>query len=141
MEKNSLIRTVYLYLFSIIGLALVAIGGVMFADMGLKTFLFTKAEDPERISQEYNYYGAVPVALERMEEFQEGAELTDKEKAAVKSWYQDYKRWQEARREVDYLASRRHRDASRNLSFIIIGLPLYLYHWRIIKREIRESRA
>jgi hypothetical protein len=138
MEKHSLVRTIYLYLFTVVGLALLTIGAVRFADMGLKAFVFTKAEEPERVSQEYNYYSLSPILPERIEEYQENQELTDQEKAAVKEWYQDYKRWKEAQSKVNYLASRRHEDASLNLSFILIGLPLYLYHWGIIRRETQR---
>ena len=35
-----LIRTIYLYLFALLGLALLTIGGVRFVDMGLKAFVF-----------------------------------------------------------------------------------------------------
>ena len=41
--------------------------------------------------------------------------------------------------EVNYVTAKRHRDASLNLSLILIGLPLYLYHWRIIKKETKNK--
>ena len=48
MGKHSLIRTIYLYLFACLGLVLLTIGGVRFLDMGLKAFVFTKAEQEQR---------------------------------------------------------------------------------------------
>jgi hypothetical protein len=140
MNKHSLVRTIYLYLFTIIGLTLLVIGTVHFVNMGLKAFVFTRAEDPERISQEYRYYGTAPLPEEKFQEYQEGGELTDQEKAAIKAWYQDYDEWKERESEIDYLTSRRHEEASRNLAFILIGLPLYLYHWQIIKRETKDNK-
>lgn len=62
-KPRSLIRTIYLYLFALVGLALLTTGTVRFVDMGL--------------------------------------------------------------------------DASINLAMILVGLPLYLYHWQIIGRETR----
>ena len=44
-----LIRTLYLYFFALVGLILVTIGGVRFVDMALKAFIFTKAEERERL--------------------------------------------------------------------------------------------
>jgi hypothetical protein len=140
MNKHSLIRTIYLYLFTVVGLTLLVIGTVNFVSMGLKAFVFTRAEDPERISQEYRYYGTAPLPEGKFQEYQEGGELTDQEKAAIKTWYQDYNEWKERESEIDYLTSRRHEEASRNLAFILIGLPLYLYHWQIIKRETKDNK-
>jgi len=39
---------------------------------------------------------------------------------------------------IDPVTCRRHKDAFLNLAMILIGLPLYLYHWRIIKRETQD---
>jgi hypothetical protein len=130
-----LIRTVYLYLFALIGLVLLTIGSVKFVDMALKTFVFTRADEPERIRQEYGYYSSFPVSVSKVEEYQAEEGLQEEEKAALAQWLKDYEEWQEAEAKIDYLASQRHREASNNLAFILIGLPLYLFHWRIIKRE------
>ena len=43
-EHYPLIRTIYLYLFALVGLALLISGSVRFVNMGLKAFVFTKAE-------------------------------------------------------------------------------------------------
>jgi len=144
MEKHSLVRTIYLYLFALIGLVLLTIGTVSFVDMGLKIFIFTKAEEPQRIRQEYKHFGTVPISIERIEKYQKGGELTEgelteEEETAIKKWYQNYKQWQEAEAKIDYLTSQRHEDASKNLAFILIGLPLYLFHWRIIRKETKNK--
>ena len=51
---------------------------------------------------------------------------------------QNYKEWEEQSEVVDPITSKRHRDASINLSLILIGLPLYLYHWGFITRETKS---
>jgi hypothetical protein len=137
MEKHPLIRTIYLYLFTIVGLALLTAGGVRFVNMGLKAFVFTKADEPQRIQQKS--YISAPIAVERVEKYQEGEELSAEEKAAVKQWLEDYKKWQEESAKIDYVVSERHRDAATNLAMILIGLPLYLYHWSVIKKETKEK--
>lgn len=35
----------------------------------------------------------------------------------------------------EYRASQRQRDAAQALAFIIIGLPIYIYHWRIVRKK------
>jgi len=139
MKKHSLIRAIYLYLFALIGLALLIIGSVKFVDMGLKAFVFTKAEESQEVRQMYKYYSVPPFSMDKVKEYQEEVELSTEEKAAVEQWVIDYERWQEAEAKIDYLASQRQEEASNNLAFILIGLPLYLFHWRIIRRETREE--
>lgn len=89
------IRTIYLYLFTIIGLSLLVSGSVQFVDMGLKAWVFTQAD----VRYEYPIYP-------------EGEQP-----------------------KIDYVTSDRHRDASNALAMIAVGLPLYLYHWGVIKKE------
>ncbi|MFC1756979.1 hypothetical protein ACFLZC_02405 [Patescibacteria group bacterium] len=138
MKKNSLIRTIYLYAFALLGLVLLTISGIRFIDMGLKAFVFTKAEDQEKI---YNERPVVPYAIEKYSGAGDDLEIafTDEEKLAIRNMIDDYAEWKERSDEGDPITSRRHRDASVNLSMIIIGLPLYLYHWIIIKRESKKD--
>lgn len=128
MEHYPLIRTTYLYLFALVGLILLTIGVARFLDMGLKAFVFTKAEQPERIREIYS-----PIPLEKVENYQETEELvlTEEEKQTFQLWLKDYKQGEK----IDYVASKRHREASSSLAMILIGLPLYFYHWRIIRKE------
>ncbi len=139
INKHSIIRTIYLYLFTLVGLALLIIGTVKFIDMGLKTFVFTKAEEPEAVQQRY-YSDPVNIYAFKLENLQDDEELTQEERQTLKEFLADYKELQEKEEKIDYLASKRQREASNNLAMIIVGLPLYLYHWRIIKRETKEAK-
>lgn len=140
LEKHSLIRTIYLYLFTIVGLALLVIGSVKFIDMGLKMFVFTKAEEPERLQQMY-YYPTPVSSISKLETYQDSEELTTEEKETLKTFLANYKDWAEKEAKIDYLVSNRQKQASNNLAMILVGLPLYLYHWRIIKRETKEKES
>lgn len=142
LEKHPLVRTIYLYLFTIVGLALVVSGSVRLLDMGLKVFIFTKADDQQKLQ---NYYSSpiVPVSsIEKIQNYQQSTstELTAEEKATLKTWLVDYQKYQEQASKIDYLASQRQRDASSSLAMILVGLPLYLYHWRIIRKETKEEK-
>jgi len=142
LEKHGLVRTIYLYLFALVGLALVVSGTVRFLDMGLKMFIFTKAEDIDKIQQRYNYPSyPVPLSIEKMQSFQgsTSTELTSEEKTTLKNWLADYEKWREDESKIDYLVANRQREASNNLAMILVGLPLYLYHWGVIRKETREK--
>lgn len=135
--KNSVIRTIYLYLFTLIGLALMVVGTVRLLDMGLKMFVFIKAEEPEKIQSRYIPSPVFP--LEKLEQAEQGSELTEEEKIQLKRFLEDYKKFQEEQGKIDYLTSNRQREASNSIAMILVGLPLYLYHWRIIRRETKEA--
>ena len=32
-------------------------------------------------------------------------------------------------------AAQRQRDLVRDISFIVVGIPLFAYHWRVIRRK------
>ncbi len=146
-KKTGTIRTIYLYLFSLVGLTLIVIGSVRFVDMGLKAFVFTKADDEARLNEIQppirNLYG---IAAEKSDGTLSPAEtvsLTEEQRASIGQWIEDYNRWLERRDEIDVVVARRHRDASTNLALILIGFPLYLYHWRLVRRDswLKEDRS
>ncbi|MFH1461294.1 MAG: hypothetical protein ABIF84_02640 [Patescibacteria group bacterium] len=136
--KHSLIRTIYLYLFALVGLVLLVIGTVNFINMALKAYVFTKAEDEERL---YKITPPMPERIDQVKEIAQGEEvkLTNDQLYSIKSWLIDYQTWKERSEKIDPILSRRHRDASINLSLIIVGLPLFLYHWRIIRKETKNK--
>jgi hypothetical protein len=105
----SWVKKIYIYLFSAIGLVLVIIGGVQIINLGLKVFIFTKAdiyvEYPRPIVSEEGVVEETEISKEELEEFQK-----------------------------ENLASRRQRQAANAIALIIIGSPLFLYHWQLAKK-------
>ncbi len=139
MNHYPLIRTIYLYLFTLLGLVLLVIGGVRFVDMGLKTFIFTKADEEQRFMSKQPFYTPYPVdCLGKSAKSQGDSDFSEQEKADIKQWLVSYKEWKKDRSEIDPITSSRQRDASMNFALLLIGLPLYMYHWMIIKKETRK---
>ena len=136
-----LIRTIYLYLFAIIGLVLVVIGSVGFLNMGLKAFIFTKAEEEQRM---YEKQPTMPYQLDMVKNAEtlsaDKTNLTEEEKTLIRQWLADYKNWQDTSAKIDTVTAQRHRDAATNLAMILVGLPLYLYHWGVIKKETKSAK-
>ena len=99
------LRLLYLYLFSFVGLLITVIGSVQIIDLGLKTYVFKVAE--------YTYYPE-PVAIDGKPTI-----------SAVEL---------ERRNQIE-LSNQRKRQLSTSLSLILVGIPLYLYHWKTIKKE------
>lgn len=104
------VKKIYIYLFSAVGLILVIIGGVQLIDLGLKTWVFTKADI-------YYNYPAPKVVSDK------GQEIQEPDPKAVEEY------------QKNDLVSRRQRQASIALSMIIIGAPLFLYHWSLARHQ------
>lgn len=99
------IRVFYLYLFSFVGLLIVVIGSVRMVDLGLKFFVFKDADRYEYFSTPIDEKGAIP---------------------------DESKLREQAMREQ---SRNRQREFSSAFAMIVVGLPLYFYHWKTIQKE------
>jgi hypothetical protein len=99
------LRLLYLYLFSFVGLIIVVIGSIQLIDLGMKTYVF-KVSDRSYYSEPIREDGKQTLSVEEIEE-----------------------------RNVAEESNQRKRQLSVSLSMIIIGAPLYIYHWKTIKKE------
>jgi len=126
-------RTLYLYLAALIGLFLVTIGGVRLVDLGLRTWVFTEADRMESV---HMYQPPIPQALERVRAASgDETQFSPEERAAIRQWLSEYEEWQRRTAGADPVVARRQSSAASSLAMILIGLPLYLYHWGTIRRE------
>jgi len=123
MEKKELIRWVYLYLFTVVGLVLVVIGAVQLIDLGLKAYVFTKADT--YIS--YPEYPVKPISAIDQKEIV----LTPEQQA---KYDEERKAADEANRQ-----SQRQRTAANSVALLIVGAPLISDHWSRIQKGRRHS--
>ena len=112
MEKKEIIRLIYLYLFSTIGLLLIIIGSVKILDIGLRTFVFQGAD--------IYYFPSLPF-------YPEG------EKWSQEEWKKQVEEQQKA--EEMNRRAQKQREISTSLSMIFVGLPLFLYHWKLVQKN------
>lgn len=99
------LRLLYLYLFSFVGLLITVIGGIRIVDLGIKSYIFPEADT----------YEIYPMSKIEGEPTQTREELVAQQKRDT--------------------TRNRQRELSGSASMIIVGLPLYLYHWNTIKKE------
>jgi len=99
------LRLLYLYLFSFVGLLIVVIGSIQMVDLGLKTFVFKNAD---------NYFYPMNTGKD------------DPNFVSV----EDQKKQQE-----QSTRAQREQQLVNSISMIVVGLPLYLYHWKTIGKE------
>lgn len=115
--KSFNIRLLYLYLFSFVGLLITVIGCIRLLELGMKVYVFKGAD-------QYSYYEAKSLTPDG----------TTKEMTAEEQ--QAYDEKQKKQQEEETVRSRQ-REFSGALAMIIVGSPLYLYHWRTIKKEAK----
>ncbi|MBK35066.1 MAG: hypothetical protein CME26_05990 [Gemmatimonadetes bacterium] len=133
MPQSERIRTIYLYLLSLIGIVMVVIGGSGFVSMALKAFFFTQADDERFL---YREMPPKPYGVAQAQSLGGGeGEVVFRDSIQARRYQEALDEYLDRRERVDPATSQRHRDAASNLSFILIGLPVYLYHWRLIRRD------
>ena len=132
---NSWIRVVYYYLFALVGLVLVVISLVNGINLVLKMTIFQQA-DLDTYS--YQKQPPTPASLERQAvDLENNKELNLKEtdKQEIQNWLADYKAWKEQQAKIDPIVAQRQREASNAIAMLIIGLPLFLFHFLMIRKE------
>lgn len=113
MVNNNLmkfsIRLLYLYLFAFIGLLVTVIGSVRVVQLALKIYVFKGAD-------RYTAY-VTPLYPEGKPEM-------------------DPRDVEEQRRINEIESNRqRQREVADSAAMILVGVPLYLYHWKTIQKE------
>jgi len=105
------IRTLYLYLFSFVGLLIIVFGSISILNTALKAYVFKDAD-------KYEIY------LGQGETNPDGT-LATKEDIA--------------KRQDKELTRQRQRELSNALSMLAVGIPLYLYHWKTLQKENKDK--
>lgn len=116
----TIIRKIYLYLFSLVGLVLVIIGCVNLVNLALKAYVFTAAD------QYYTYPIAAPASVDKSVNTTTTVPASPSD-AQMKA-YQDMQ-----------TTSSRENTAASAIAMIIVGIPLYYYHWRVIQRDKEKN--
>ena len=103
------IKLLYLYLFSFIGLLVVVIGSIRLVDLGLKVYVFKGADE----------YGISYPVMEPTKIATDDARIQIE---AVKN------------QKIETVRNRQ-REFSGAIAMVLVGLPLYLYHWKKIQSQ------
>jgi len=115
----SWIRKVYLYLVALISLVIIVTGSIQLIDLGLKQWVFTKAD------QDYYY----PVAKLDCTVFSESERIKMPECNDP-----DYQA-REEQRQRDSRDSQKQRQASTAIAMIVVGTPVFYFHFKLARKE------
>lgn len=103
------LRLLYLYLFSFVGLIIVVFGSIQLVDLSLKTYVFKNADR----------YPIYPISVPKTDPSYISAD--------------DQKKQQD-----EQVNQQRQQQLVNSISMIVVGLPLYLYHWKTIGKESKS---
>src|SRR5581483_485957 len=108
------LKKAYLYLVSTISIIIVVVGGIMLINLGLKAWVFTKADR----------YSSYPCALQPASPDGKPAAGCDLAQIAAQQKMDDENR-----------QSQRQRDAAQAIAMIIVAAPVWYYHWKLARKE------
>ncbi len=112
MSAIEWVKKIYIYLFSAIGLIIAVTGLIQLINLGLKSWIFTKAD---------NYY-SYPMPVSSPDKGQ--ATQQQPNQVAIDEY------------QKNNMESQRQSSASNAIAMIIVGAPLFLYHWRLARKEM-----
>lgn len=109
------IRLLYLYLFSFIGLLVVVIGTIRLVQLGIKVYVFKGAD---QFAPAY-----APITTPDGKTIAQTKVQIDEQKKA----------------NDDETKKQREREVAEAVAMLIVGIPLYKYHWNIIQKESKKK--
>jgi hypothetical protein len=143
-DAKAFIRTVYLYLFSLVGLFILIFGSIGMIRLAITTWVFPQADAPyfsKPIFPGERSIDSEETLVKGIDNCQTTCNLSEENKTALVSWLKDYNVWKEGQVDPKIEVSRqRQRQLSEYLAMILIAIPLYLYHWTLIKKDARNRQ-
>jgi hypothetical protein len=137
--KLNSIRTIYFYLIALIALMMIVWGTVDLANLGLTTWVFKNADQADYYAPPMPYLSAPEIKTgEAIAGCAEKCDLTADEKQQIKNWLVDYKNWQDEQGVLK--VARKQKNAVRDISMLVVAIPLFLWHWKMISKETKEAK-
>ncbi len=137
-STKTLIRNIYLYLATFVGLMMIVIPAGQLLKLGMQAWIFPLAMD-----QEYKYEETYPVKpyISRIDENTDLAtiKLTTEEIDILTNWQMDYKTWQESHGGIDWKMARIQQQTTNNLSILLVGLAVFLAHGYVLRKDKKKG--
>ena len=118
-EPRSILKMIYLYILSFVGIIITVVASIGFVDMILKNYV---------LSVEPSMYYYDMCSVEKTGKENENMTSPTKEERDICIEEQSVRVKQEQSNQMK-------RDLSGQIAALLIGIPLWLYHWRLIRKE------
>jgi len=137
LKLNS-IRNIYFYLVALIALMMIIWGTADLINLGLTTWIFKTADKADDWAPPIPYMITETRLGETAARCAEKCDLTADEKQQIQNWLVDYKNWQDQQGIIKI--AKKQKNAVRDISILIVAIPLFIWHWKIISKEVREAK-
>jgi hypothetical protein len=120
--KAVVIKTIYFYLVCFVALMTVVFSAADLINIALKTWVFTKADS------DYYYAPAIvcPATMDKS--------LDTTTSAQMKADCEKQQKLNGEQSENNRIAQKQS-NVVRDISLIVVGIPLFLYHWQIVRKK------
>lgn len=137
MNKTvKIVRTIYLYTVALISLVFLAVGTGNLINTSLKAYVFTEAEKNEYSRcTSYPYFASTIDA----EAIKKNSQITDDQKTQIDNMLRDYDNWKKENTGDACIKAERQKKMLDAVTMILIALPLYVFHWRMARKEKQEN--
>lgn len=130
-----IIKNVYLYLVTFIGLLMVVIPGVSLLRMGLESLLL-----PVDMIERYEESIPRPYMLnDRVVDGEDQVVLLEADRELFEEWKEDYANWQERQEERNKPSIQRRRDMANNIAILVGGLILFISHGLMLRKDRKQA--
>jgi len=136
-KEKQVIRPTYFYFVSLAALLMIVIAGGILINTALTTWVFPESNnnnDHMEISKAYS--GANDKAIvQSLIDCGEKCEIDEETITLTGQWIVDYEEWENN----DYSYDNSQRDAAAAIPYIILGIPLFWYHWNIARSRKKKN--
>jgi len=119
-------RKFYFAVASLGSLLLVVISLVSLLQLGIATLLKTQSQ---------NMGNQPPNPQSYTGDILKGGELTRSQRESMADWQTDYTKWRKEQRDFDWATNAKKEQIAMSLAFFLVGLPIFIYHIRFVKKE------
>lgn len=135
-KSHQVIRPSYFYIVSLVGIVMIIIYGSMLINLGLKTYIFTGADDDQ---SNYRYPleispGTV-TSIASIKNCQAICNISDETVVLAEQYSDDFETWNNQ----NTTPGQKQNEAANNIAFLLVAIPLFWYHWIVIRREGRNN--
>ncbi len=135
------LRQAFTYSVALLSLGITVVSAIFLVNLGLRATVLPKADTQRMFDSPPSLYFEVKDTKTYLPETAACADkcdLSDADKAAFQSWKDSYTKWQSSRGNT---SSRNQRDAVNGSSFLIVGLALFIYFFRMVQRDAKGAEA
>ncbi|MFA5086557.1 MAG: hypothetical protein WC468_03170 [Candidatus Paceibacterota bacterium] len=135
-KTTKIVRTIYLYTVALISLVFLAVGTGNLINTTLKAYIFTEAE-----KNEYSRCTSYPYFVSSIdaEAVKKNTQITEDQKTQIDNMLKEYENWKKENTGDVCIKAERQKKMLDAVTMILIALPLYVFHWRMARKEKQET--